>query len=55
MASSKGSSHPRDETQVSPIAGRFFARWATREAQATVHRVAEELDMARQLNNNNPV
>ena len=28
---SKGSSQPRDRTQVSCIAGRFFTRWATRE------------------------
>ena len=30
---SRGSSHPRDWTQVSRIAGRFFTSWATREAQ----------------------
>ena len=30
---SRGSSHPRDRTQVSHIAGRFFTSWATREAQ----------------------
>ena len=30
---SKGSSQPRDRTQVSHIEGRFFASWATREAQ----------------------
>ena len=29
----RGSSQPRDQTQVSPIAGRFFIVWATREAQ----------------------
>ena len=29
---SRGSSQPRDQTQVSPIAGRFFTSWATREA-----------------------
>ena len=29
---SRGSSQPRDQTQVSHIAGRFFAIWATREA-----------------------
>ena len=28
-----GSSQPRDRTQVSHIAGRFFTSWATREAQ----------------------
>ena len=30
---SRGSSQPRDQTQVSHIAGRFFTSWATREAQ----------------------
>ena len=30
---SRGSSHPRDETQVSRIASRFSTRWATREDQ----------------------
>ena len=30
---SRGSSHPRDQTQVSHIAGRFFTIWTTREAQ----------------------
>ena len=30
---SSGSSQPRDQTQVSCIAGRFFASWATRETQ----------------------
>ena len=30
---SRGSSQPRDWTQVSCIAGRFFTSWATREAQ----------------------
>ena len=32
MPSSRGSSQPRDQTQVSHIAGRFFTIWATREA-----------------------
>ena len=32
MPSSRGSSQPRDQTQVSLIAGRFFTIWATREA-----------------------
>ena len=32
MPSSRGSSQPRDRTQVSRIAGRFFTVWATREA-----------------------
>ena len=30
---SRGSSQPREWTQVSRIAGRFFTSWATREAQ----------------------
>ena len=29
---SRGSSQPRDQTQVSRTTGRFFTRWATREA-----------------------
>ena len=32
MPSSRGSSQPRDWTQVSYIAGGFFTAWATREA-----------------------
>ena len=32
MPSSRGSSQPRDQTQVSCIAGEFFTNWATREA-----------------------
>ena len=32
---SRGSSQPRDWTQVSHIAGGFFTSWATREAQDT--------------------
>ena len=30
---SRGSSQPRDRTQVSRIEGRFFTSWATTEAQ----------------------
>ena len=30
---SRGSSQPRDRTQVSRIAGEFFTSWAIREAQ----------------------
>ena len=33
MPSSKGSSQPRDRTQVSHIVDEFFTIWATREAQ----------------------
>ena len=32
ISSSRGSSRPRDQTQVSHIAGRCFTIWATREA-----------------------
>jgi len=32
MPSSRGSSQARDQTQVSPIAGKFFTIGATREA-----------------------
>ena len=31
---SRGSSQPRDQTQVSHITGRFFTSWTTREAQS---------------------
>ena len=34
---SRGSSQPRDQTQVSSVAGRFFTVWATREAQNTCY------------------
>ena len=33
MLSSRGSSQPKDQTQVFCIAGRFFTVWATKEAQ----------------------
>ena len=32
MSSSRGSSRPRDQIQVSHTAGQFFTVWATREA-----------------------
>ena len=35
MPSSRGSSWPRDQTQVSHIAGSFFTIWATREAHVS--------------------
>ena len=35
---SRGSSQPRDRTQVSCIAGRFFTSWATREAPEPVNK-----------------
>ena len=36
---SRGSFQPRDQTQVSCIAGRFFTHWATREALHIFHKV----------------
>ena len=35
----KGSSQPRDRTQVSRIAGRFFSSWATNEANLSLNNV----------------
>ena len=32
---SRGSSYPKDQTQVSHTAGRFFTSWATRKAKNT--------------------
>ena len=40
---SKGSSQPRDQTQVSCIAGEFFTMWATREAPEREERQAEDI------------
>ena len=37
MPFSEGSSQPRNQTQVSCIAGRFFTIWATKEAQDRLH------------------
>ena len=37
MPSSKGSSQPRDPTQVSHSAGEFFTAWATREVHIYVY------------------
>ena len=36
---SRGSSRPRDQTQVSHVAGRCFTNWATREARLDVEGV----------------
>ena len=35
---SRGSSQPRDRTQISHIAGRFFTVWATREIDRWIDR-----------------
>ena len=42
---SMGSSRPRDWTQVSCIAGRFFTFWATRESKLEDCNVAEDCDV----------
>ena len=40
-----GSSQPRDQTQVSHIAGRFFTVWTTREVpKATAYHTVNELN-----------
>ena len=39
MPSSRGSSQPRDRTQVSCIAGRFFTYWATGEAPSQAENI----------------
>ena len=39
---SRGSSQPRDQTQVSRIVGRFFSSWATREASSFIHSSVDE-------------
>ena len=36
MPFSRGSSQPRDQTQISCIAGRYFTIWATREPQGHI-------------------
>ena len=42
MPSSRGSSQPRDQTQVTHNAGGFFTMWATQEAwRAAVHGAAK--------------
>ena len=48
MPSSRGSSQPRDQTQVSHIAGGFFTVWATREAQlCEANKVCALLELVR--------
>ena len=42
---SRGSSRPRDETQVSRIIGRRFTVWATRETSAHYQRVNNNADL----------
>ena len=46
MPFSRGSFQPRDQTQVSHTAGRFFNIWATREAFGTVEKHLKPLESA---------
>ena len=66
MLSSRGSSRPRDWTQVSHIAGRFFTIWATRDMSLTKLQEivknrencpwgCEESEMTEWLNKNNKI
>ena len=56
ISSSKGSSWPRDWTQVSRIAGRLFTIWASREAdvrQAEIRYHYTSIEMANRKNSVN--
>ena len=50
IPSSRGSSQPRNRTQVSHIAGRFFIIWATREALKSLKEYYFQLRILCQLN-----
>ena len=51
MSSLRASSQPKDRTQVSCIAGRFFTIWATKEVQVILYYAvivsSGAIDMAR--------
>ena len=40
---SRVSSQPKDQTQVSVIAGRFFTSWATREAHISIKYILKRI------------
>ena len=44
---SRGSSQPRDWTQVSCLAGRFFTNWAMREAHSNIKCLKEKINSSR--------
>ena len=50
-SSSRGSSQPRDQTQASCTAGRFFTVWATGEAQLHIykHSIHTHMDLYKYL------
>ena len=48
---SRGSSQPRDQTQVSRFAGRFFTNWAIREAKNLTLKVCFLLPLKREIKN----
>ena len=47
---SRGSSQPRDQTQVSSIAGGFFTSWATKKAQSQRKAMPKNIQTTTQLN-----
>ena len=47
---SKGSSQPRDWTQVSRISGRFFTSWATRETPGLKGRLFIHMERKKEVN-----
>ena len=51
---SRGSSQPRDQTQVSQIAGRFFSIWATRDAPLSTRNSSKCSICIIAFNSNNP-
>ena len=50
MPSSRGSSQPRDQTQVSHIADRFFTNWATSQGFRAICKVCIKHSIQRPLN-----
>ena len=55
MASSRGSSQARDQTQASHVAGKFFTDWATREARDMPIKYLFNFSMLLLLKNNSSV
>ena len=51
---SRESFQPRDQTQVSCIAGGFFTIWATREAQATLKYMSKMIQLHAKYTNFKP-
>ena len=47
----QGASWPRDQAQISSIAGRFFTTWATREAKNLTEGLAKKICLNQDLMN----